>query len=71
VEAFCDDAVSGADPVATRPGFGRLLNYCETHGVGVVLVENASRFARDLAVQLTVFELVINLGTAKALGLIE
>jgi DNA invertase Pin-like site-specific DNA recombinase len=36
-----------------RPGFAALLCYCEAHGVGVVLVVNASRFARDLAVQLT------------------
>ena len=48
-----DAAVSGADPIDTRPGFKALLAYCETHSVGVVLVENASRFARDLAVQLT------------------
>jgi hypothetical protein len=45
--------VSGADPVDTRPGFARLLAYCQAHGIAVVLVENASRFARDLAVQLT------------------
>ena len=50
---FYDPAVSGADPIDTRPGFSALLDYCKTHGVGVVLVENASRFARDLAVQLT------------------
>lgn len=53
LETFYDAAVSGADPVATRPGFASLLAYCEAHGVSVVLVENASRFARDLAVQLT------------------
>jgi DNA invertase Pin-like site-specific DNA recombinase len=53
VASFYDAAVSGADPVDTRPGFGELLAYCEAHGVSVVLVENASRFARDLAVQLT------------------
>jgi DNA invertase Pin-like site-specific DNA recombinase len=52
-DTFYDAAVSGADPVAGRPGFAALLAYCEAHGVGVVLVENASRFARDLAVQLT------------------
>jgi DNA invertase Pin-like site-specific DNA recombinase len=53
VASFYDAAVSGADPVDTRPGFGDLLAHCEAHGVSVVLVENASRFARDLAVQLT------------------
>jgi DNA invertase Pin-like site-specific DNA recombinase len=52
-EAFYDAAVSGADPIDTRPGFKALLAHCEAHSVGVVLVENASRFARDLAVQLT------------------
>ena len=51
--SFYDAAVSGADAVAERPGFAALLAYCETSGIGVVLVENASRFARDLAVQLT------------------
>ena len=50
---FYDAAVSGADPVDTRPGFTDLLAYCDAHGVGVVLVETANRFARDLAVQLT------------------
>src|SRR5262245_23545695 len=53
VDTFYDAAVSGADPVDTRPGFSNLLAYCEAHSIGVVLVENASRFARDLAVQLT------------------
>jgi len=51
--SFYDAAISGADPVDTRPGFAELLLYCSANQVGVVLVENASRFARDLAVQLT------------------
>jgi DNA invertase Pin-like site-specific DNA recombinase len=51
--SFYDAAVSGADPVDSRPGFAALLAYCDANRVGVVLVENASRFARDLAVQLT------------------
>ncbi|HQS14386.1 recombinase family protein [Reyranella sp.] len=53
VASFYDAAVSGADPVDARPGFSELLSYCEEHDVGVVLVESASRFARDLIVQLT------------------
>lgn len=52
VTGFYDAAVSGADAVDSRPGFSELLAYCEAHGVSVVLVENASRFARDLTVQL-------------------
>lgn len=53
LDTFYDAAVSGADPVTARPGFASLLVYCEAYNVSVVLVENASRFARDLAVQLT------------------
>jgi DNA invertase Pin-like site-specific DNA recombinase len=51
---YCDDAVSGSDPIDTRPGFRDLLGYLAEHSeVRVILVETASRFARDLAVQLT------------------
>lgn len=53
VASFYDAAVSGADPVDSRAGFSELLAYCADHSVGIVLVENASRFARDLIVQLT------------------
>jgi DNA invertase Pin-like site-specific DNA recombinase len=49
---FYDAAVSGADPVDTRPDFANMLNYIEANDIKVILVENASRFARDLAVQL-------------------
>jgi len=52
VTSFYDAAVSGADPVASRPGFSELLAFCETQGVSVVLVENATRFSRDLLVQM-------------------
>jgi DNA invertase Pin-like site-specific DNA recombinase len=53
VEAeFYDAAVSGADPVDQRPGFAAMLTRIEGNGVRTILVENASRFARDLAVQL-------------------
>jgi DNA invertase Pin-like site-specific DNA recombinase len=55
---FYDAAVSGADPVGGRRGFSELLSYCAEHSVAVALVENASRFARDLAVQITGHELL-------------
>ncbi|WP_422010397.1 recombinase family protein [Reyranella sp.] len=61
-ESFYDAAVSGCDPVDTRAGFVALLAYCEAHQIGVVLVENASRFARDLAVQLAGHALLRNRG---------
>ena len=50
---FYDAAVSGTDAIDQRPGFARLLELCRDRGIGMVLVENAGRFARDLAVQLT------------------
>jgi DNA invertase Pin-like site-specific DNA recombinase len=48
---FYDPAVSGADPIETRPGFNRLLDRIESNGVRVVIIEDASRFARDLMTQ--------------------
>jgi DNA invertase Pin-like site-specific DNA recombinase len=51
VDYFYDPAVSGADPIENRPGFAALLDRIETNGVRTVLVEDASRFARDLVAQ--------------------
>jgi DNA invertase Pin-like site-specific DNA recombinase len=51
VEWFYDPAVSGADPIEIRPGFAALLDRIEGNGVRVVLIEDASRFARDLVAQ--------------------
>ena len=51
VEWFNDPAVSGADPIEARPGFSALLDRIESNGVRLVLVEDASRFARDLVAQ--------------------
>ena len=48
---FYDPAVSGADPIETRPGFSALLDRIEGNGVRVVIIEDASRFARDLMTQ--------------------
>ena len=48
---FNDPAVSGADPIETRPGFSALLDRIENNGVRTVIVEDASRFARDLVAQ--------------------
>ena len=49
---YYDAAVSGTDPIDGRPGFARLLSYMAEHrDVRTILVENASRFARDLMVQ--------------------
>jgi DNA invertase Pin-like site-specific DNA recombinase len=48
---FYDPAVRGADALDVRPGFSRLLDRIEANGVRVVIVEDASRFARDLMTQ--------------------
>jgi DNA invertase Pin-like site-specific DNA recombinase len=62
VDWFNDPAVSGADPIESRPGFAALLNRVEGNGVKVVLVEDASRFARDLMAQELGIGLLIKLG---------
>jgi DNA invertase Pin-like site-specific DNA recombinase len=51
VAEFYDAAVSGADPIDTRPGFAAMLERIEGNGVRTIMVETASRFARDLMVQ--------------------
>jgi len=51
VGEFYDAAVSGADPIDTRPGFAAMLERIEHNGVRTIIVETASRFARDLMVQ--------------------
>jgi DNA invertase Pin-like site-specific DNA recombinase len=51
VDEYYDAAVSGADPIETRPGFAALFDCIETNGVRTVIVEDASRFARDLVTQ--------------------
>ncbi len=58
VREFYDAAVSGADPIHERPGFVDLLQYLSSNGAQVVLVETASRFARDLAVQIAGHDLM-------------
>src|SRR6476619_6382960 len=49
---FYDAAVSGADPIAERPGFAAMLDRIAGNGIRTILVESPDRFARDLAVQL-------------------
>jgi DNA invertase Pin-like site-specific DNA recombinase len=62
VEWFNDPAVSGADPIESRPGFAGLLNRVESNGIRVVLVEDASRFARDLMAQELGIGVLVKLG---------
>jgi DNA invertase Pin-like site-specific DNA recombinase len=50
---FYDAAVSGADAIETRPGFAAMLKQIAGNGARTIIVETASRFARDLIVQET------------------
>ena len=62
VEEFYDAAVSGADPIQDRPGFAALLDRIEGNGVRTVIVEDASRFARELMAQELGITLLISRG---------
>jgi Resolvase, N terminal domain len=62
VEEFYDAAVSGADPIETRAGFASLLDRIEGNGVRTVIVEDASRFARELMAQELGITLLISRG---------
>jgi DNA invertase Pin-like site-specific DNA recombinase len=64
VDWFYDAAVSGADPIETRPGFTALLSRIAGNGVQTIIVETANRFARDLMVQEVGFAMLRDLGIA-------
>ena len=60
VGEFYDAAVSGADPIEQRPGFAAMLEKIESNGIRTIIVETASRFARDLMVQEVGYERLRN-----------
>jgi DNA invertase Pin-like site-specific DNA recombinase len=62
VDWFYDAAVSGADPIETRPGFTAALARIAGNGVQTIIVETANRFARDLMVQEVGFAMLRDLG---------
>jgi len=51
VRGAYDAAVSGSDPIHTRPGLTDLLDWMAKNEITLLLVEDASRFSRDLMVQ--------------------
>jgi DNA invertase Pin-like site-specific DNA recombinase len=53
VGEYSDDGVKGADPVGERPGFAAMMERIAANGARTIIVETASRFARDLIVQET------------------
>lgn len=48
VGEFYDAAVSGSDAIEDRPGFAALLDRIENNGVRTAIVEDVSRFAREM-----------------------
>ncbi len=64
VDWYYDAAVSGADPVDSRPGFAEMLVRLTTNGAKTIIVESPDRFARDLIVQLTGHDLLRSMGIA-------
>ena len=59
---FYDAGQSGADAIDARPGFARMLQWCAENGVKTIVVENATRFARDLIVQEVGFNMLTKAG---------
>jgi hypothetical protein len=62
VDEFYDAGVRGADPIEGRPGFNPLLDCIRGNGVRTIIVETASRLARDLIVQETGHHMLKALG---------
>lgn len=62
VDEFRDAGVSGAKDLDSRPGLAALLDRIESNGVRVVLVENATRLARDLMVSEVILQQLSTLG---------
>jgi DNA invertase Pin-like site-specific DNA recombinase len=62
VDEFRDAGVSGTKDLDNRPGLAALLDRVENNGVKVVLVENATRLARDLMISEVILQQLTNAG---------
>jgi DNA invertase Pin-like site-specific DNA recombinase len=62
IAEYSDDGVKGADAVDQRPGFAAMLKHIAGNGVRTIIVETASRFARDLIVQETGYRFLRDAG---------
>lgn len=58
VDWFYDAAVKGSDSIESRAGFSAMLGAIAESGVRVVICESPDRFARDLIVGLTGFDML-------------
>ena len=59
---FYDADVRGVVMVEERKEFKRMLDICQKQHIGTVLCESASRFARDIKVQILGYDLLVSLG---------
>jgi len=62
VDEFRDAGVSGTKDLENRPGLAALLDRVESNGVRIVLVENATRLARDLMVSEVILQQLSDAG---------
>ncbi len=67
IAEYSDDGVKSADPVDQRPGFAAMMKHIAGNGVRTIIVETASRFARDLIVQETGWRFLKDGGIRKPL----
>jgi DNA invertase Pin-like site-specific DNA recombinase len=59
---FNDAAVRGADAIDSRQGFAAMMEAIASNGCRTIVVETASRFARDLIIQETGFAMLRDRG---------
>ncbi len=64
IAAYYDEAVSGADAIASRKGFTAMMERVAQDGVKTIIVETASRLARDLMVQEVAYAMLREQGIA-------
>lgn len=62
VHEYYDAAVRGSDAIGDRPGFSEMFSYMMGNGARIILIENASRFARDVVIQITGYEMLKKYG---------
>jgi len=56
VKEYYDDGVSGTIPCSERKEFKKLFDYAMANSIDIILVESASRFARDVIIGLTGYD---------------
>ena len=56
------ETLSGDNGILTRPKFIEMMDFCHTSGVKIIVVENTTRFSRDLICMETGYEYLKGLG---------